>query len=109
MKKIEAIIRRERLGIVRRALASIGYPGLTVYEVRGHGRQKGRIWADEDILEFLPKCKLEIVAHDTDVPAILEAIVSGANTGIAGDGKIFVSSIDTAVQVRTRAMGEVAV
>ena len=109
MKKIEAVIRRDRLGAVRRALASTGYPGLTVYEVRGHGQQKGRIWADDGILEFLPKCKLEMVVRDADVPAILEAIVSGAHTGVTGDGKIFVLSIDTAVRVRTREMGEVAV
>ncbi|MBI4286798.1 MAG: P-II family nitrogen regulator [Chloroflexi bacterium] len=109
MKKIEAIIRRERLSPVRRALGAVGYPGLTVGEVRGHGRQKKRIWADEDLAEFLPKLKLEIVVHDAAVPAVLEAILGSANTGRMGDGKVFVSNVDMTVRVRTGETGEAAV
>ena len=111
MKKIEAIIRRERLGPVRRALEVVGYPGMTLTEVKGHGKQKGRTaqgQGDTSRAEYLPKLKLEIVAHDAEVPAIMEAIISKARTGEIGDGKVFVSTIDTAVRVRTGEAGEPA-
>ena len=106
MKKIEAIIRRERLGTVRRALASVGYPGLTVYEVRGHGQQKGRIWADDGILEFLPKMKLDTVVRDADVEKVLNSIIGAGRTGNIGDGKIFISSIEEVIRLRTGERGD---
>lgn len=108
MKKIEAIIRRERLGPVRKALEAVGYPGMTLTEVKGHGKQKGRVNGQGDTArsEYLPKLKLEIVVHDVEVPAIMQAIISRAYTGEIGDGKVFISSVDTAVRVRTGEEGE---
>ncbi|MBI4288640.1 MAG: P-II family nitrogen regulator [Chloroflexi bacterium] len=110
MKKIEAIIRRERLGPVRKALEAVGYPGMTLTEVKGHGRQKGRLNGQSDTArsEYLPKLKLEIVVDDAEVAPIMRAIMSKAHTGEIGDGKVFISSIDTAVRVRTGEEGEQA-
>jgi nitrogen regulatory protein P-II 1 len=112
MKKIEAIIRREKLANVRMALEEIGYPGMTISEVTGHGKQKGltQQWRGQEYkVEFLPKLKLEIVILDQDVGKTLSAIKRSARTGEMGDGKIFVMPIDSAVRIRTGDDGEDAI
>ena len=104
MKKIEAIIREEKLDAVRVALEDIGYFGITVMEVSGRGRQKGMAlqWrAGEYRVELLPKFKIEIVVLDEDVPRVLNAITMSARTGEMGDGKIFILPVEGAVRVRT--------
>ena len=112
MKKIEAMIRPERLEPVRAALADIGILGMTVTEVSGRGREKGIClqWrAGEYRIEFLPKVKIEAVVLDEDVGKALNAIVSRARTGERGDGKIFVLPVDNAVRIRTGDDGENAI
>ena len=112
MKKIEAIIREEKLDAVRKDLEDNGYFGMTVTEVSGRGRQKGipLQWrVGEYRVEFLPKLKIEIVVLDEDVPKTLNAITKNARTGEMGDGKIFVIPVDTAVRVRTGEEGENAI
>ncbi|MCK4581452.1 MAG: P-II family nitrogen regulator [Dehalococcoidia bacterium] len=112
MKKIEAIIRPERLDLVRKALEELGYPGMTLTDVRGHGRQKGLIqrWRGQEYkVEFLPKMKVEIVVLDGDVARTLDAITRNARTGEVGDGKIFVLPVDNAVRIRTGDEGENAI
>ncbi len=112
MKKIEAIIRPERLGVVRKALEEMGYPGMTISEVKGRGKQKGlpQQWRGQEYrVDFLPKLKLEIVILDRDVPQTLNAITKGARTGEIGDGKIFVLPVEGAVRVRTGDAGENAI
>jgi nitrogen regulatory protein P-II 1 len=112
MKKIEAIIRPERLDLVRKALEELGYPGMTLTDVRGHGRQKGLIqrWRGQEYkVEFLPKMKVEIVVLDGDVARTLDAITRNARTGEVGDGKIFVLPVDNAVRIRTGDKGENAI
>ncbi len=112
MKKIEAIIRPEKVDAVRKALDKSGYPGITITEVEGHGKQKGVVqqWRGEKYrIELLPKSKIEIVVTDKDVDRILESILQVARTGSVGDGKIFVSDIREAVRIRTGEKGEVAV
>lgn len=104
MKKIEAIIREEKLEAVKSALDNNGYYGMTVSEVSGRGRQKGLAvkWrAGEYRVDFLPKLKLEIVVLDEDVAGALNAIVVNARTGEIGDGKIFIMNVDDAVRIRT--------
>ena len=112
MKKIEAIIRPERLGIVRKALEELGYPGMTISEVKGHGRQKGLIqqWRGQEYrVDFLPKLKIEIVVIDEHATKTLNAIVRSARTGEMGDGKIFVLPIESAVRIRTGDEGKNAI
>lgn len=112
MKKIEAIIRPEKVDAVRKALDKSGYPGITITEVEGHGKQKGVVqqWRGEKYrIELLPKSKIEIVVMDKDADRILESIQQVARTGSVGDGKIFVSDIREAVRIRTGEKGEVAV
>jgi len=112
MKKIEAIIRPEKLEPVRAALAEIGILGMTVTEVSGRGRQKGIAlqWrVGEYRVEFLPKVRIEIVVLDEDVSQALNVIVRRARTGERGDGKIFVVPVDNAVRVRTGEEGERAI
>lgn len=112
MKRIEAIIRPERLGMVRKALEELGYPGMTVYDVKGHGKQRGltQQWRGQEYkVDFLPKLKIEVVILDEDVPRMLNAIISSARTGEMGDGKIFVLPVDNAVRVRTGESGENAI
>ena len=112
MKKIEAIIREERLESVKKLLEEIGYFGMTITEVSGRGRQKGvpLKWGSKEYrLEFLPKLKIEVVAVDDDVPAIINAIIKGARTGEIGDGKIFIIPVDDAVRIRTGDSGNNAV
>ena len=112
MKKIEAIIRTERLEPVKAALAELGILGMTVMEVSGRGRQGGISlqWrAGEYKVEFLPKVKIELVVLDEDVGKTLNAIVRKARTGERGDGKIFVLPLENAVRVRTGDEGENAI
>ena len=112
MKKIEAIIRPERLGMVRKALEELGYPGMTISEVKGHGRQKGLVqqWRGQEYrVDFLPKLKIEIVVIDEHATKTLNAIVRSARTGEMGDGKIFVLPIESAVRIRTGDEGKNAI
>ena len=111
MKKIEAIIRPERLGPVRKAIEEVGYQGLTISDVRGHGTQRGitqQFRGTTYTVDILPKVRLELVVPDASVPKLLKAIVDAARTNAVGDGKIFVSTIDDAVRVRTGETGEKA-
>ena len=104
MKKVEAIIREEKLERVKEFLEELGYFGMTMTEVSGRGRQKGvplKWGAKEYRLEFLPKLKIELVVMVEDVSAVVNAIVKGARTGEIGDGKIFIIPIEDAVRVRT--------
>ncbi len=104
MKKIEAIIKPFKLDDVVEALSEVGIEGLTVSEVRGFGRQKGRTEiykGAEYVVDFLPKVKIEIVVPDVLAERTLEAIVSAAKTGKIGDGKIFVTPVEAVVRVRT--------
>jgi len=111
MKKIEAIIKPFKLDEVKEALADVGVLGLTVTEVKGFGRQKGHTElyrGAEYVVDFLPKVKVEVVLSDEMVPRPLEAIEQAANTGRIGDGKIFVSTIEEVVRIRTGERGEPA-
>ncbi len=111
MKKIEAIIRPEKLDEVRKAIEAVGYPGITVTEAEGHGKQKGitQQWRGETYrVDFLPKVKLEIVASDADAERIIQALVKAAKTGAVGDGKIFVTDVRDAVRIRTGERGDAA-
>ena len=104
MKKIEAIIREERLEAVKKALEENSYFGMTVSEVSGRGRQKGITiqWrAGEYCVDMLPKLKIELVLLDEDVPMAVDAIVWNARTGETGDGKIFVLPVEGVVRIRT--------
>jgi nitrogen regulatory protein P-II 1 len=112
MKKIEAIIREERLDAVKKALEENSYFGMTVSEVSGRGKQKGIAlqWrAGEYRVDLLPKLKIELVVLDDDVPVAVNAIVRNARTGQTGDGKIFVLPVDSVVRVRTGDMDENAI
>jgi nitrogen regulatory protein P-II 1 len=112
MKKIEAIIREEKLEPVRKAVESSGYFGMTISEVSGRGRQKGipLQWrVGEYRIDFLPKLKIEVVVLDEDVAKTVNAIIKYARTGEMGDGKIFVLSVENAVRVRTGEHGENAI
>ena len=112
MKKIEAIVKPFKLEEIKDALSGVGIEGMTVTEVKGFGRQKGHTEiyrGSEYTVDFLPKLKLEIVLGDSEVDAAVEAIVKAAKTGKIGDGKVFVSTIDEAVRIRTEEKGEHAV
>lgn len=111
MKKIEAIIQPFRVDEVKAALTAIGAEGITISEVRGHGRQKGHTEVyrgAEYKVDLIPKLKLEIVASDARAPQIVDAIAVAARSGKIGDGKIFVSSIEDAVRIRNGERGESA-
>ena len=104
MKKIEAIIRPFKLEDVKIALVNSGIVGMTVSEVRGFGRQKGQVEryrGSEFTVEFLQKLKVEVVVEDDKVNSVIEAIAEAAKTGEIGDGKIFITSIDSVVRIRT--------
>ena len=104
MKKIEAIIKPFKLDEVKEALHDVGVSGITVTEARGFGRQKGHTElyrGAEYVVDFLPKVKLEVVVDDPLTERVIEAIQNAAQTGRIGDGKIFVTTIDTAVRIRT--------
>src|SRR6187401_2019312 len=108
MKKIEAIIRHFRLEDVKNALTEQGIAGMTITEVRGFGRQKGHTEmyrGTEYTVDFVPKVKVEVVVDDAKAQAALELIVKAAHTGQIGDGKIFVSSLDDVVRIRTGETG----
>ena len=112
MKKIEAVIKPFKLDEVREALSEIGVSGLTVTEVKGFGRQKGHTElyrGAEYVVDFLPKVKIEIVVADGEVDNAIDAIIKAARTGKIGDGKIFVSSVEQGVRIRTGETGEAAV
>ncbi len=111
MKKIEAIIRPEKLDDVRRALEESGYPGISITQIEGHGKQKGTVqqWRGEMYrVDLLPKAKVEIVASDSDLEKILRAITKAAGTGNVGDGKIFIYDVADVVRIRTNERGEKA-
>ncbi len=111
MKKIEAIIKPFKLDEVKEALQEVGLQGMTVVEAKGFGRQKGHTElyrGAEYVVDFLPKLKLELVVADDQVEPALEAIQTAAKTGKIGDGKIFVSSVEQAIRIRTGESGEAA-
>ena len=112
MKKIEAIIKPFKLEDVKDSLGEIGVEGMTVSEVKGFGRQKGHTEiyrGSEYTVDFLPKVKLEIVVSDEQCEPASKAIVSAAKTGKIGDGKVFISTVDEAIRIRTDEIGEAAV
>ncbi len=112
MKKIEAIIKPFKLEEVKEALSEVGIQGLTVLEAKGFGRQKGHTElyrGAEYVVDFVPKVKIEVVVPDAKLDAAIEAIETAARTGRIGDGKIFVSTIDEAIRIRTGERGEEAV
>ena len=112
MKKIEAIIKPFKLDEVKEALKAIGVQGMTVSEVKGFGRQKGHTElyrGAEYVVDFLPKVRLEVIVGDGDVSKTVEAIIKAAKTGKIGDGKIFVSSVDEVIRIRTGETGSQAV
>ncbi len=109
MKKIEAIIKPFKLDEVKEALQDVGVQGLSVVEVKGFGRQKGHTElyrGAEYVVDFLPKVKIEVVLPDEQVEAAIAAIVQAARTDKIGDGKIFVSSIEQAIRIRTGESGD---
>jgi len=112
MKLVTAIIKPFKLDDVREALSEIGIQGITVTEVKGFGRQKGHTElyrGAEYVVDFLPKVKIEVAIDDERVESVVEAVISAANTGKIGDGKIFVSPIDEAIRIRTGERGNDAV
>ncbi|MBT9590712.1 MAG: P-II family nitrogen regulator [Thiobacillus sp.] len=112
MKKIEAIIKPFKLDEVREALSEIGVTGLTVTEVKGFGRQKGHTElyrGAEYVVDFLPKVKLEVVVADSLLDRAMESIIAAARTGKIGDGKIFVTTVEQVVRIRTGESGEAAI
>jgi nitrogen regulatory protein P-II 1 len=112
MKKVEAIIREERLDAVKKALEEKSYFGMTVSEVSGRGKQKGITlqWrVGEQRVDLLPKLKIELVVLDEDVVPVIDAIVRNARTGDTGDGKIFILPVETVVRVRTGDRNEAAI
>jgi nitrogen regulatory protein PII len=112
MKKIEAIIKPFKLEEVKDALSEIGIEGMTVSEVKGFGRQKGHTEiyrGSEYTVDFLPKIKIELVIADTQTEAAIGAIVKAAKTGKIGDGKVFVSAVESAVRIRTEEKGDAAI
>ncbi|MBM3835269.1 MAG: P-II family nitrogen regulator [Verrucomicrobia bacterium] len=112
MKKIEAIIKPFKLEDVKEALAGTGVEGMTVSEVKGFGRQKGHTEiyrGSEYTVDFLPKIKIELVLSDNQVSSAVDAIIKAAKTGKIGDGKIFVSAIESATRIRTGETGDDAV
>jgi nitrogen regulatory protein P-II 1 len=111
MKKIEAIIQPSRFDAVKEALLEMGVEGMTVTEVRGHGRQKGHTEVyrgREYVVDLLPKVKLEIILADALTENVVAAILRGAKSGKIGDGKIFMSKIDEAIRIRNGERGEPA-
>lgn len=112
MKKIEAIIKPFKLNEVKDALSEVGVEGMTVSEVKGFGRQKGHTEiyrGSEYTVDFLPKVKIEIVLPDEGVEGAVEAILKSARTGKIGDGKVFVSEVQSAYRIRTEEKDERAV
>ena len=112
MKKIEAIFKPFKLDEVREALSEIGVSGLTVTEVKGFGRQKGHTElyrGAEYVVDFLPKVKVEVILQEAQVESAIESIVKAARTGKIGDGKIFVTSVEQVIRIRTGETDEAAI
>ena len=112
MKKIEVIIKPFKLEDVKDALVEVGITGMSVYDVKGYGRQQGHselYRGAEYVVDFLPKIKIDIVVKDEMVELVINAIVNSEKTGKIGDGKIFVSSLDEVVRIRTEERGSEAV
>ncbi len=111
MKKIEVIIRPEKLEAVRGALEDAGCRGLMITEIEGHGKQKGIVqqWRGEKYrVELLPKVKVDVVVKNDDLDRIVKAIIASAKTGEIGDGKIFISDVQDAIRIRTGENGDKA-
>jgi nitrogen regulatory protein P-II 1 len=111
MQKIEAIIQPSKLDAVKDALVEAGVVGITIFEARGHGRQKGHTEfyrGREYAIDLLPKVKLELVVADELAEKAIQAIINAARTGSIGDGKIFVSKIDEVIRIRNDERGEIA-
>jgi nitrogen regulatory protein P-II 1 len=109
MKKIEAIIQPHKLDEVKEALIGIGVEGITISEVRGHGRQKGHTEmyrGTEYTVDFLPKVKLEIFVPDSRAEQVIDSLTAAARSGKIGDGKIFISTIEEAIRIRNGDRGE---
>ncbi|SNY93756.1 nitrogen regulatory protein P-II family [Cohaesibacter sp. ES.047] len=112
MKKIEAIIKPFKLDEVKEALQEVGLQGITVIEAKGFGRQKGHTElyrGAEYVVDFLPKVKVEVILSDDQVDQAIEAIQKAAQTGRIGDGKIFISSVEQAIRIRTGETGDEAI
>ena len=111
MKKLEVIIKPGKLDAVKKAMASVGYTGLTISQAEGHGNQKGLLneHADGNFhIELLPKIRMEIVIAEADLERMIEAIAKAAHTGQPGDGKIFISDVQDVVRIRTGERGQKA-
>ena len=112
MKKVEAIIKPFKLDEVKEALHEVGIKGITVTEAKGFGRQKGHTElyrGAEYVVDFLPKVKVEVIVGDGLVERVIEAVIKDARTGKIGDGKIFVTSVEQVVRIRTGESGEAAI
>lgn len=112
MKKIEAIIKPFKLDDVKEALQQVGVQGMTIVEVKGFGRQKGHTElyrGAEYTVDFLPKVKLEIVVEESQAQVVVDALLKSANTGKIGDGKIFISSLEEVIRIRTGESGKSAI
>ena len=112
MKKIEVIIKPFKLEDVKDALVEVGITGMSVYDVKGYGRQQGHselYRGAEYVVDFLPKIKIDVVVKDEMVETVINAIVKSARTGKIGDGKIFVSSLDEVIRIRTEERGSEAI
>ena len=112
MTKLEAIVQPNRFDAVKQALIDIGVEGMTISEVRGHGRQKGHkesYRGGEYSIDLLPKVKFEVVVQDTIVDAAVDAILKSAGTGKIGDGKIFLYKVDEAIRIRSHERGAAAI
>jgi nitrogen regulatory protein P-II 1 len=113
MNKVEAIIRPERLEVVKEALADAGFVGLNIVNVTGRGVQKGIVHAgrggEEYRVDMLPKMKIELVVKDADTEKVIATILQAARTGAIGDGKIFISPVSDAIRVRTGERGDAAI
>lgn len=112
MKQIEAIIRPEKFDMVKDALTELGYPGMTITEVKGHGNQKGvsEMWRGKKFrIDLLSKMKIEITAKDDDVEKIVNTIIEESKTGSIGDGKIFIFDVENVYRIRTQESGEAAI
>ena len=111
MKRIEAIIQPFKLDDVREALKGIGVDGMTIYDVRGHGRQKGHkeVYRGQEYeVDLLPKVKLEVIVSDAQLDETVKSIVDSARTGKIGDGKVFIYSVEDAIRIRNNDVGESA-
>ena len=111
MKIVSAIIKPFKLDDVRAALSEVGVAGLTVYEVKGFGRQKGHTElyrGAEYVVDYIPKVKIEVAVDDERVDAVIDSIVDAAKTGKIGDGKIFVTTLENVVRIRTGESGSSA-